>query len=84
MAAVMEGWGMSTNGDAHLAVGHGWEVNTGSFAVRRSASGLLRTWLKIFKDHQDKFTHFLTGEQQGIAVYACIHIHTIYPMTYIT
>lgn len=41
------------------------EVNTGSLAVRRGAAGLLREWLRIFKEKQDVFRHMLTGEQQG-------------------
>jgi hypothetical protein len=50
---------------AHPSVGSGFEINTGAFAVRRRAAGLLVEWLNVFMSDYQRMRYFLTGEQQG-------------------
>lgn len=64
----MEGYSTSLNPDTPdkiLAVGSGWEMNTGAFAVKKSTKPLLEKWVEIFKKEPEKFAEFQSGEQQG-------------------
>jgi hypothetical protein len=70
IAGVMEGYSTCLDPekpDHTLAVGGGWEMNTGAFAVKRSAKPLLEKWVEVFKEDPDRFAYFQSGEQQGKA-----------------
>jgi hypothetical protein len=45
----------------HPAVGHGWEINTGALAVKKSSMKLLEQWIIAFKENSDQFG---SGDQQ--------------------
>lgn len=77
IAGVMEGYSTCldpTKPDHTLAVGGGWEMNTGAFAVKRSAKILLEKWVEVFKEDPDRFAYFQSGEQQGMSskIHFCI------------
>ena len=63
MAAVFEGSSLGAPGVE--AVGGGWQVNTGAFAVKKGSVPLLELWLKIFKDEYKALAHSQCAEQQG-------------------
>lgn len=70
MTGCLEGWGKyAVHGDIDLpypSIGAGFEVNTGVFAIKRSARGLLVKWLEVFMGDFERMMFFLTGEQQGL------------------
>ena len=67
MAAVMEGYsvGSSDPFKPTPAVGMGWEINTGMFAIRKSSKTLLEKWVETFSSNPEIFIDFESGEQQG-------------------
>jgi hypothetical protein len=52
-----------------LAVGGGWEMNTGAWAVKKSTSPLLEKWVEKFKNDPKSFEFFQSGEQQGKSLF---------------
>ena len=62
----MEGYSSPLPGTTEFpAVGRGWEMNTGVFAIKRSTAPLLRKWIDTFVDNRDIFVVAESGEQQG-------------------
>jgi len=57
-----------TKPDFTLAVGGGWEMNTGAFSVKKTAKPLLEKWVEVFKEDPDRFAYFQSGEQQGESI----------------
>lgn len=69
VAGVMEGYSTHLDPARYmdiLAVGDGWEMNTGAFAVRRRAMPLLQKWVRIFGSEPERFVSYQSGEQQGL------------------
>ena len=62
----MEGYSSPLAGTTDFAaVGRGWEMNTGMFAIKKSAAPLLRKWIDTFVERRDIFIEAESGEQQG-------------------
>ena len=62
----MEGYSSPIKGtNAFPAVGRGWEMNTGMFAVKKSTAPLLKKWVDMFINNRDIFREAESGEQQG-------------------
>ena len=62
----MEGYSSPLKGTTSFpAVGRGWEMNTGMFAIKRATSPLLRKWIDTFISNKDIFVIAESGEQQG-------------------
>jgi hypothetical protein len=70
IAGVMEGYSSPLkDGKSFPAVGRGWEMNTGMFALRKSAAPLMQKWIDEFVRNADVFVEAESGEQQ------CKHMH---------
>jgi hypothetical protein len=63
----MEGYSAPISGTKgkYPAVGRGWEMNTGMFAVKKSSAPLLQKWIDVFKQNSHIFSTVESGEQQG-------------------
>lgn len=64
----MEGYTTSlipANHHISLAIGSGWEMNTGGFAVKKSTAPLLEKWVSNFKENPERYLEYQSGEQQG-------------------
>ena len=65
----MEGYSSPMKGTTDFpAVGRGWEMNTGMFAIKRSTAPLLKKWIQTFTENKAIFVEAESGEQQGIVV----------------
>jgi hypothetical protein len=65
IAGVMEGYSSPLkDGKSYPAVGRGWEMNTGMFAIKRSAAPLMQRWIDEFVKNADVFVEAESGEQQ--------------------
>ncbi len=50
---------------SYAAAGSGWEMNTGGFAIKKSAIELVYSWISVFQQDSSRFAPMETGEQQG-------------------
>ncbi len=64
---MMEGYSSPLKGttDKYPAVGNGWEMNTGMFAIKKSTAPLLKKWISKFIENSEIFLAAESGEQQG-------------------
>ena len=65
MEGFAQPYGKTTHKDGHEAVGHGWELNTGAIATKKTSVGLLEEWVQAYLNR--RLLHG-SGEQNSLMV----------------